>query len=115
MRRAEGGWYLKFDDGREVDVVSPVLIGRNPAPRPDEVGVALISSGEPSHTISRTHLLIGTDARGIYVTDRGSTNGTGLVLPGGRVEPCQPGAQTHIREGQKIKFGERFLTIERRK
>ena len=49
-----------------------------------------------STTISRTHLAVGADARGAYVTDRGSTNGTALVLPDGSYEPCPVGVQTRV-------------------
>lgn len=115
VRSSDGAWFLKLDDGREIDIDQVVLIGRNPSPRPDEEAIAtLVNAGEPSATISRTHLVVGVDERGAYVADRGSTNGTALVLPNGEFEPCPAGAQTRVREGQIVSFGERNLQIGRR-
>lgn len=114
-RPSEGGWFFTLDDGREIDIAQLVLIGRNPSPRPDEEPIAtLVNAGEPSTTISRTHLAVGADARGAYVIDRGSTNGTALVLPDGSYEPCPVGVQTRVREGQIVSFGERTLRVGRR-
>lgn len=109
MRRAKA-WYVQLDDGREIDVQGLVLIGRNPQPRADEQDAQLISAGEGGQTISKTHLALGVDARGVYVVDRGSTNGTALVA-GDEMVPCPAGVQMHVKQGQTVSFGDRYLTV----
>ena len=118
--RAEGlqrgpaeGWQVRLDDGRLIDVDGMVLIGRNPAARPDETVSQLISAGADSRMVSKTHLLVGTDHRGIFVTDRGSTNGTAIANANGQFEPCAPGDRVRVREGQVVSFGDRYLEIRR--
>lgn len=114
-RPASGGWYLQLDDGRSIELTSLVLIGRAPAPRPEEAGTAtLVEAGEPAQTVSKTHLVLGADARGVYVSDRNSTNGTALIGPDGSLEPCPAGVQTRVREGQVVSFGDRSLRVLRR-
>lgn len=108
-RRAKA-WYVRLDDGREIDVQGLVLIGRNPQPRADEENAQLISAGEGGQTISKTHLALGADARGVYVVDRGSTNGTALV-EGEEMVPCPAGVQMHVKQGQTVSFGDRYLTV----
>ena len=68
--------------------------------------------GAGGTAVSKVHLLIGTDKRGVHVTDRGSTNGTALVTPHG-LEPCVPGVQMRARDGQIVSFGDRSLTVLR--
>ena len=64
--------------------------------------------------ISRTHVLIGTDLRGVFVVDRGSTNGTALVTAGGELEPCPADTQVRVRESQQVSYGNRWFTVLRR-
>ncbi|SHJ41168.1 Uncharacterized membrane protein YckC, RDD family [Tessaracoccus bendigoensis DSM 12906] len=121
LPRAEGrsdgaeGWYVRLDDGREVELTVTVLLGRNPrktADDPEEVH--LVPASGDGRMISRTHVLIGTDPRGVFVIDRGSTNGTALVVTGGELEPCPPSTQVRVREGQQVSYGNRWFTVLRR-
>lgn len=113
-RRGHEGWYVRLDDGREVELSVTVLLGRNPQKAADDDGVHLVPAGGDGRMISRTHVLIGTDARGVFVTDRGSTNGTALVTRGGGMEPCPAGVQLRVTEGTQVSYGNRWFTVLRR-
>ncbi|MCG6568257.1 RDD family protein [Tessaracoccus sp. ZS01] len=108
------GWYLRLDDGREVELTVTVLLGRNPQKGPEDPEVHLVPASGDGRMISRTHVQIGTDPRGVYVVDRGSTNGTALVTQGGELEPCPSGTQVRVREGQQVSYGNRWFTVLRR-
>ena len=111
-RKATDGWQLRLDDGRRVPVTGLVLIGRNPRPQPDEQA-QLVQAGVESRMVSKTHLAVGLDHRGLYVMDRGSTNGTAIANSGGQFKPCAPGDPVRVREGQIVSFGDRYLEVRR--
>ncbi|MGO1971932.1 MAG: RDD family protein [Propionibacteriaceae bacterium] len=113
QRAPNQGWIVSLDDGRQVTVESLVLIGRNPQPRAGEEGAELVQVGDNSRTLSKTHLAVGVDNRGVYVMDRGSTNGSALASGNGQYEPCAPGDTVRVREGQIVSFGEHRLEIKR--
>lgn len=112
--RAAAGFYLKLDDGREVDLSVPVLLGRNPQRNSDDAHVDLVAAGGDARMISRTHLLVGTDLRGPFVVDRGSTNGTAIVSPRGGLEPCPAGLMVRVTPGTQVSYGDRWFTVMRR-
>ncbi len=111
-RKATDGWQLRLDDGRLVTVDGLVLIGRNPQPQAAEQA-QLVQAGVESRMVSKTHLAVGLDHRGLYVMDRGSTNGTAIANAGGQFEPCAPGDPVRVREGQIVSFGDRYLEVRR--
>lgn len=113
-RPGDEGWYIRLDDGRHVELNVTVLLGRNPQRGPDDPPVHLVPAGGDGRMISRTHVMIGTDARGVYVADRGSTNGTAVVHSNGQLQPCPVGTQIRVREGQQVSYGDRWFTVERR-
>lgn len=112
-RPGDEGWYLRLDDGRHVELSVTVLLGRNPQRAPDDPPVHLVPAGGDGRMISRTHVLIGADARGVYVADRGSTNGTAVVHPNGQLQPCPAGTQVRVNVGQQVSYGDRWFTVER--
>lgn len=114
-RPGNEGWYLRLDDGREVELTLPVLLGRNPQKAPtDPDQVHLVPASGDGRMISRTHVLVGSDLRGVFVVDRGSTNGTALVTEAGELEPCPADTQVRVREGQQVSYGNRWFTLLRR-
>ncbi|GAA2179723.1 hypothetical protein GCM10009785_07490 [Brooklawnia cerclae] len=112
-RPATEGWHVRLDDGRDIPVKTLVLIGRNPQPRPTEQDATLVQAGEPARTVSKTHLALGVDSKGMFVLDRGSTNGTALMTSSGALEPCAANAMVRLHEGQVVSFGERQLQVLR--
>lgn len=113
-RRGHEGWYVRLDDGREVELSVTMLLGRNPQKSAGDPDVHLVPAAGDGRMISRTHVLVGTDARGVFVVDRGSTNGTALVTPDGGLEPCPVGTQMRVRTGQQVSYGNRWFTVLRR-
>ena len=109
----EAEWMLRLDDGRDVAVERLVLLGRNPQPRVGEEDATLIKVSDDTRTVSKSHLAVGVDASGLYVMDRGSTNGTMVTAPDGGQRPCPPGDVVDVPGGSVISFGDHWLEVRR--
>jgi len=112
-RPLDVGWIAVLDDGRELSVTGLVLLGRNPQARPGEEDAELIKVADETRTVSKTHLALGVDASGLFVMDRGSTNGTTLTTAANGSKPCPAGDVVPATEGI-VSFGDHWLRIERR-
>jgi uncharacterized RDD family membrane protein YckC len=115
-RGAEGAtadWVAVLDDGREVPVHGLVLLGRNPQPRPGEEGAELIKLADESRTVSKSHLALGLDEAGLFVSDRGSTNGSTVTTVEGARTRCAPGEMVHVPHGAVVTMGDRWLKVRR--
>ena len=99
-------WTAVLDDGREISVDGLVLLGRNPQPQPGEEDAQLIKIADETRTVSKSHLAIGLDAGGIFVVDRGSTNGSTVTTP--------EGVSTRCRTGEVIYVERRLHRLDRR-
>lgn len=108
------GWYLVLDDGRQIDVLRPLVIGRNPAPPPDRPNALAVRVGESGQAVSKTHLSLSVDGSGLFVVDLGSTNGTAIVGTTGALEPCKAYQEVRVRDGQVVSFGDHAFTVRRR-
>lgn len=108
---APSPWVAVLDDGREVPVRGLVLLGRNPQPRPGEEGAELVKLTDQSRTVSKSHLALDVDDTGLFVVDRGSTNGSTVTTPDGRVSRCAPGEVVHVAEGSVVSMGDHWLTL----
>ena len=106
-------WMLRLDDGRKVAVDGLVLLGRNPQPRVGEEDATLIKVSDDTRTVSKSHLAVGVDVSGLYVMDRGSTNGTMITAPDGGQRPCPPGDLVDVPGGSVISFGDHWLEVHR--
>jgi uncharacterized RDD family membrane protein YckC len=106
-------WALRLDDGRDVAVDGLVLLGRNPQPRVGEEDATLIKVSDDTRTVSKSHLAVGVDVSGLYVMDRGSTNGTMVTAPDGGQRPCPPGDLVDVPAGSVISFGDHWLEVHR--
>ena len=110
-RPLHAGWFAVLDDGRELAVSGLVLLGRNPQARPGEDDAELIKVADDTRTVSKTHLALGVDANGLFVMDRGSTNGTTLTTVANGSKPCPAGDVVPATEGI-VSFGDHWLRIE---
>ena len=75
---------LQFSTGESVTVRGTGLIGRNPAMEPGEYVDDLIAIVDEGKSVSKTHLEFGQEDGAFWVSDRFSTNGTVIRMPGFR-------------------------------
>jgi hypothetical protein len=102
---------VEFDSGERAALGALVVVGRKPAPDHGEPAARLVTVNDPTRSVSKTHLAIGEDERGVWVSDRHSTNGTTVVRPGGRARECPPGRRVYLEPGSRVVFGERSFTV----
>ena len=107
------GWRVELDDGREIDVEGLVLLGRNPQPRPGEEDAHLVKLADQTRTVSKTHLALGVDDAGLFVVDRGSTNGSTVTAPDGAATTCTPHTAVSVEGGSVVSLGDHWLRIRR--
>lgn len=105
---------LVFDTGERVDVVGDGAVGRGPADAHTAPLAHAVAIDDPSRSISKLHLVFGPEPSGLWLIDRGSTNGTVLMAPGGSLSALPAGARAHIGPGWSVRFGERSFRVEAR-
>jgi uncharacterized RDD family membrane protein YckC len=110
---ADVDWHAVLDDGRRVVVDHLVLLGRNPQPAPGEEDAELIKIADETRTVSKLHLTLGVDSAGLFVVDRGSTNGSTVTTPGGATRRCVPGETVYVSEGSIVSMGDHWLEVRR--
>jgi hypothetical protein len=103
-------YVLRFDDGQECAVSAYMLVGRDPAPAPGEQGGELVALDDRS--VSKTHLSIRADSTGVWVTDRGSTNGTFITDLRRQVTRLNPGDATLVQPGSLVQVGKRSFDVD---
>jgi uncharacterized RDD family membrane protein YckC len=106
-------WSILLDDGRRIPIDGLVLLGRNPQPRAGEEDAQLIKIADETRTVSKSHLGVGVDAGGVYVVDRGSTNGSTVSTTNGLSTRCKAGEIVRVGEGAIISIGDHWLEIKR--
>ncbi len=97
---------MRISDGTELTITDTVLIGRNPAPAADESIGQLVRVQDPGRSVSKTHVLVGVDADGVWVVDRASTNGTVVTLTDGQQIICAEHQVVRLPEGASVTFGD---------
>ena len=105
---------MKLDDGRQITIDGLVLLGRNPQPQPGEEDAQLIKLADETRTVSKSHLAVGLDGSGVYVVDRGSTNGSIVTTPNGTATRCQPGDVVSVDPGSIVSMGDHWLELSLR-
>jgi len=101
---------IELSDGRRITIERTALVGRNPA---SDADVQLVRVVDPGRSVSKTHLQIGVEPGGVWVADRGSTNGTVVTLPDGAQVVCRVDQQVRLRVGSTVAFGECALRLVR--
>ncbi|MBB2921417.1 RDD family protein [Cellulomonas cellasea] len=99
---------LELSDGRTVTVDGAVLVGRNPVGTGTEQLVRVV---DPGRSVSKTHLQLGLDERGLWVADRGSTNGTLVTLADGQQIVCGVDQRVRVPLGSTVSFGDCGLRV----
>ncbi|MFF2275499.1 RDD family protein [Agromyces sp. NPDC058126] len=101
---------LRFDDGTAVEASAFGLLGRAPDAGPG-ANAQLLPVDDPSKRISKVHAEFGAVDGGFWIADRGSTNGTEVRLPDGRIVELVPGVRTPLAPGALVVVGGRSFTI----
>ena len=71
-----------------------------------------MSVADDTRSVSKTHLALMPARRGVFVVDRGSTNGSAIVRDGIE-QVLVAGHPVEIRTGDSIRFGDRTMQVER--
>ncbi|CAM5783378.1 RDD family protein [Cellulomonas persica] len=103
---------LTLDTGEAMSVSGPGVMGRAPRPRDGERCDHVVTIDDPQRSLSRTHARFGIDARGFWVADAGSGNGTVTVLPSGQSVVVEPERPTYVPSGSTIRLGDRTVLVE---
>lgn len=98
------GYVLRFSTGTAVVVTGPTLIGRSPDEAALARRIASVAIDDPERSLSRVHALVRPEARGLWLIDEGSGNGTVLIRQG-RELPCPAGQQVAVFPGDLIRLG----------
>ena len=101
---------IELGDGQRVTIARTALVGRNPA---SDADVQLVRVVDPARSVSKTHLQIGVEPGGVWIADRGSTNGTVVTLPDGAQVVCRVDQQVRLRVGSTVTFGDCSLRLIR--
>ncbi|MDQ0373472.1 RDD family protein [Cellulomonas humilata] len=101
---------IELGDGQRVTIARTALVGRNPA---SDADVQLVRVVDPARSVSKTHLQIGVEPGGVWIADRGSTNGTVVTLPDGAQVVCRVDQQVRLRVGSTVTFGDCSLRLTR--
>ena len=104
------GFVLELPDGRRVPVTGRALVGRNPQPT-GVTGEVLVSIEDPTRSVSKTHAEMLVEQGTLWLTDRGSTNGTILTGPGTAPQILEPGVRVVVPVGSSVQVGDQSLTV----
>ncbi|MCF4122828.1 RDD family protein [Antribacter sp. KLBMP9083] len=101
---------LELESGSRHVVDGPALIGRNPQST-DGAHAILVKIDDPTRSVSKTHAELGVDSAGLWLTDRGSTNGSVVSAPGLPPRVAEPGARVRVPVGSTIHLGDRRVLV----
>jgi uncharacterized RDD family membrane protein YckC len=106
-------WLVAFDTGEQFEVRGLTLVGRRPEPRPGEPVKRLVTLPSDDMSLSKTHAQFQVVPDGaLVVMDRASTNGS-ILIRAGVTKRLAGGKPATLRDGDKVRFGDREMTISR--
>ena len=95
---------LQFGDGRQVNVIGQLIIGRDPAPSADASSTDVLKVNDV--TVSKTHLCVGAIGDDVWIEDLHSRNGVSIVASNGEVTIVDPGRRMVIDIGDQVVVGD---------
>ncbi|MFB7889582.1 RDD family protein [Cellulosimicrobium cellulans] len=101
---------IELESGERRAVDRPTLLGRNPQ-APDGGPWNLVAVDDPTRSVSKTHAELRVDPSGLWLTDRGSTNGTVVSVPGAPPRVAEPGTRVRVPVGATIHVGDRRIVV----
>jgi uncharacterized RDD family membrane protein YckC len=106
-------WQVAFDTGELFEVRGLTLVGRRPEPRPGEPVKRLVTLPSDDMSLSKTHAQFQVVPDGaLVVMDRGSTNGS-ILIRAGVTKRLVGGKPATLRDGDRVRFGDREMVITR--
>ncbi len=109
---AASGWRVTFDTGEAFVVSGLTLVGRAPEARSGEPVKQLVALPSDDMSLSKTHAQFQVVPDGaLVVMDRGSTNGS-LLVRAGVVKRLTGGRPATLRDGDRVRFGDREMSVE---
>ena len=106
-------WEVSFDTGEQFEVRGLTLVGRRPEPRPGEPVKRLVTLPSDDMSLSKTHAQFQVVPDGaLVVMDRGSTNGS-ILIRAGVTKRLDGGKPATLREGDRVRFGDREMSVAR--
>jgi uncharacterized RDD family membrane protein YckC len=106
-------WQVAFDTGEQFEVSGLTLVGRRPEPRPGEPVKRLVTLPSDDMSLSKTHAQFQVVPDGaLVVMDRGSTNGS-ILVRAGISKRLAGGKPATLRDGDRVRFGDREMTVVR--
>jgi hypothetical protein len=106
-------WEVSFDTGEQFEVRGLTLVGRRPEARPGEPVKQLVALPSDDMSLSKTHAQFQVVPDGaLVVMDRGSTNGS-ILVRAGVAKRLTGGRPATLREGDRVRFGDREMTVAR--
>jgi uncharacterized RDD family membrane protein YckC len=110
---APARWQVAFDTGEQLEVSGLTLVGRRPQPRPGEPVKRLVTLPSEDMSLSKTHAQFQVVPDGaLVVMDRGSTNGS-ILVRAGVSKRLAGGKPATLRDGDRVRFGDREMTVSR--
>ncbi|QAY69950.1 RDD family protein [Xylanimonas protaetiae] len=101
---------LELATGERYAVTGRTLLGRNPqAPTGEPWDVLTVP--DPTRSVSKTHAELHPDPGGLWVVDRGSTNGTVVSVPGRSPQVAAPGARVRVTAGATLHVGDARIVV----
>ena len=107
VERVELGRFV-FSSGQVVTVAGPLLIGRSPRMSGPISGALpeLVSVPSAQQDISRTHVEVRIKGWQMLVVDKGSTNGTMVLLDGRPPQRLRPGEPFPLPLGGRVSLAD---------
>jgi len=104
------GVVLELESGDRHTVDGPARVGRNPEASAGET-VTLVRIDDPTRSVSKNHADLDVDSAGLWINDRGSTNGTVISVAGLPPRVAEPGARVRVPMGATIHVGDRRIVV----
>lgn len=104
---------LRLSTGGDVPLDRDVFLGRDPSNTEERKARKphMLRLPSPGKDISRDHLEIRLVGWRVMVIDLGSTNGTTVIVPGGRPEPLAAGGSRMIEPGTQVVLAEEVSLV----
>lgn len=107
---------FRLDTGEIIPITRHGVLGRDPVSPSGDASDILIALSGDTLSVSKTHLEFGVDeasgSGAVWVSDRGSTNGSAIVRGDGAEYVIDPGERITLVAGDGVRVGTRMLAVE---